>query len=101
RPASGLGETGNAQRVSTVCVATDRNDGMSLDLWVAVNGQGVAYYYYNGKKEENSSIEEIFTEEESVAPVEYYNLQGMKVANPQGGIFIKVQGNKVTKEYIK
>ena len=31
------------------------------------------------------------------APVEYYNLQGIRVANPQGGIFIRRQGNKVTK----
>jgi hypothetical protein len=35
------------------------------------------------------------------APVEYYNLQGIKVANPQGGVFIKKQGNKVSKIYIK
>ncbi len=31
------------------------------------------------------------------APVEYYNLQGVKVANPVGGIFIKKQGGKATK----
>ena len=31
------------------------------------------------------------------APVEYYNLQGVKVANPENGIFIKKQGNKATK----
>ncbi len=31
------------------------------------------------------------------APVEYYNLQGVKVANPENGIFIKKQGNKTTK----
>ena len=35
--------------------------------------------------------------EDANAPVEYYNLQGMKVANPENGIFIKKQGNKVTK----
>lgn len=27
----------------------------------------------------------------------YYNLQGVKVANPQGGIFVKVAGGKATK----
>ncbi len=27
----------------------------------------------------------------------YYNLQGIKVANPENGIFIKVQGNKTSK----
>lgn len=31
------------------------------------------------------------------APVEYYNLQGVKVANPSNGIFIKKQGSKATK----
>ena len=31
------------------------------------------------------------------APVEYYNLQGMKVANPEKGIFIKKQGKKATR----
>ena len=31
------------------------------------------------------------------APVEYYNLQGVKVANPEGGIFIKKQGSKAEK----
>ncbi len=31
------------------------------------------------------------------APIEFYNLQGVKVANPQNGVFIKVQGGKATK----
>lgn len=31
------------------------------------------------------------------APVEYFNLQGMRVNNPEGGIFIMRQGNKVAK----
>lgn len=29
--------------------------------------------------------------------VEYYNLQGVKVANPENGIFIRVEGGKVSK----
>ena len=31
------------------------------------------------------------------APVEYYNLQGVKVENPAGGLFIKRQGTTATK----
>ncbi len=31
------------------------------------------------------------------APVEYFNLQGMKVANPENGLFIKKQGKTATK----
>lgn len=33
--------------------------------------------------------------------VEYYNLQGVRVANPQGGIFIVREGNKVYKKVIR
>lgn len=35
------------------------------------------------------------------APIEYYNLQGIKIENPTNGIFIKKQGGKATKSYIK
>ncbi len=38
---------------------------------------------------------------EDEAPAEYYNLQGIKVNNPNGGIFIKKQGNKVSKVVLK
>lgn len=31
------------------------------------------------------------------APVEYYNLQGVRVANPTNGLYIKKQGTKTTK----
>lgn len=35
------------------------------------------------------------------APVEYYNLQGVKVENPANGIFIRRQGNTVAKVLVK
>ena len=35
------------------------------------------------------------------ATIEYYNLQGVKVENPSNGVFIKVQGDKVTKVFVK
>ena len=42
-----------------------------------------------------SAIEEIGTD--ANAPVEYYNLQGVRVVNPDNGIYIKRQGSKTTK----
>ncbi len=33
-------------------------------------------------------------------PAKYFNLQGIPVANPSGGIFIEVRGNKASKRYI-
>ena len=41
-----------------------------------------------------TGIEEI---EAGANAVEYYNLQGVKVANPENGIFIKKQGSRTTK----
>ncbi len=35
------------------------------------------------------------------APVEYFNLQGIRVAQPENGISIVKQGNKVTKQVIR
>lgn len=35
--------------------------------------------------------------EDTNAPVEYFNLQGIRVANPENGIFIRRQGNNATK----
>jgi len=35
------------------------------------------------------------------APVEYYNLQGVRVANPENGLYIVRQGNKAYKQVIR
>ena len=48
---------------------------------------------------EISGIENIEINE-NVAPV-YYNLQGVKVANPENGVFICVQGDKASKIFVK
>ncbi len=42
-------------------------------------------------------------EDDAEAPVEYYNLQGMRVHNIEGtgGIYIRRQGNKTAKVYVK
>lgn len=31
------------------------------------------------------------------APAEYFNLQGIPVANPSGGVFLRRQGDRVSK----
>lgn len=44
------------------------------------------------------NVESVAADNDSNAPVEYYNLQGIRVANPRSGsIYIKRQGNKATK----
>lgn len=45
----------------------------------------------------NTGVSKVTKDDDDNAPVEYYNLQGVKVANPENGIFIKKQGSKATK----
>ena len=39
-------------------------------------------------------------EAENAAPV-YYNLQGVRVENPSNGLYIRVQGNQISKEIVR
>ena len=55
----------------------------------------VAAKYTFQVPENYTSIKETLVDEN--APVEYYNLQGVKVENPSNGIFIRKQGAKTTK----
>ena len=51
---------------------------------------------------EQSGIEDIVVDADSMdAPVEYYNLQGIRVENPASGIYIRRQGSTTTKVTIK
>lgn len=52
---------------------------------------------YVGSDGTLTGVEGISAEADADAPVEFYDLQGRKVANPQGGIFIRRQGSKITK----
>lgn len=51
------------------------------------------------KVKDSSAITEIEAAEN--APVEYFNLQGVRVANPENGLYIRRQGNKVTKVIVR
>ena len=35
------------------------------------------------------------------APVEYFNLQGVRVAEPENGLYIRRQGKNVSKVFVK
>lgn len=51
------------------------------------------------KKGGSSSVETITVDQN--APVEYFNLQGIRVENPANGLYIRRQGNNVAKVYIR
>lgn len=50
--------------------------------------------------EDNSAIDNIVADDAN-APVEYFNLQGVKVQNPENGLYIKRQGKTVEKVVIR
>lgn len=51
-------------------------------------------------KSEKSSVESVISADAD-APVEYFNLQGVRVQNPENGLYIMRQGKKVSKVYVK
>ena len=57
---------------------------------------GAAFTVYT---DEQAGVDNITVD--SNAPAVYYNLQGMPVENPSNGIYIKRQGNKAQKLFIK
>lgn len=62
------------------------------------------YYTEKGVKEfedKSAGVEDVIVEDNSNAPVEYYNLQGIRVNNPVKGIYIKKQGTKTSKVLVK
>jgi hypothetical protein len=63
------------------------NDGSVSRIWEIKN------FKITGEAE--GSVATI-SADENVAPV-YYNLQGVRVANPEKGLYIQVRGNKATK----
>lgn len=50
---------------------------------------------------ENSAAAVEGIEIDNNVPAEYYNFQGVRVANPEKGMYIVKRGNKVTKEIVK
>ncbi len=75
------------------CFSAEIVDTYQAILYQYVPGQLAAQYTFSLI---TSGVEDVIINEED-APVEYYNLQGIRVINPSNGIFIKKQGNKVTK----
>lgn len=69
--------------------------------WKAVGGNDGSYYYCNSNGAfsltipEGSAVDAVSSATTSAA--EYFNLQGVRVSNPQGGMYIRVAGGKSEK----
>lgn len=78
-------EATEATGKSVTFTATAANNIQTMKVIVVPDGQ--------------SGIESVVAADEN-APVEYYNLQGVRVANPTAGLYIVKQGSKVSKAII-
>jgi hypothetical protein len=68
-----------------------------VEAVIAIYGNAQAYPI-SYTKSSTTSISDINVEN---GAVEYFNLQGVRVANPTNGIFVRRQGNKVSKVVIR
>lgn len=66
---------------------------------VALYNTTVQAYPIEYTESTTTGIEGIVVDEN--APVEYFNLQGVRVANPENGLYIRRQGNQATKVLVK
>lgn len=79
---------------ANVIIAEATSSANEVKLYQYVPGQLATMYTFSVDTSVGvDKIEDAGSDE----PVEYYNLQGMKVTNPSNGVFIKRQGSKATK----
>lgn len=107
-PEGGLGEVSDGgTRVHNIAIAknADENDKEAAYIFTykCNNGMGlycVAEAGYIDPWKEGDGVEGIEMDEFNGEAV-YYNLQGVKVANPENGLYIVKQGNKASKVLVK
>ncbi len=91
----------NADNTVTMKAAIDADfiSAINTSKRLILNGGGASALYVSYGIEGSTAITEIEAADEN-APVEYFNLQGVRVENPTNGLYIRRQGNKVTKVII-
>lgn len=67
------------------------DNNQTIDLTLVNN----SIYKYNYQTGETVGIESAYSSDNS--PIEYYNMQGFRVAKPEKGLYIKKQGPKIVK----
>lgn len=89
-----------ARKANSFSFSAD-NFGYELNI-IPFSGDKAAFGYMTAvsmkvKHDPNTGVDEIASEEE----VSYYTLQGVKVENPENGVYVKVANGKATKVVIK
>lgn len=108
--------TGVAPADAAATMTHDELEGQTFSLvgedGVKVNAPGTLYFFsHDPASDLKSKLAQLTVKDSTTgvnglevdanAPVEYYNLNGVRVANPENGVFIRRQGNKVSKVVVK
>lgn len=88
-----------AGKTGTVGVTKGTNGTWYTNIAPSVDAEEILLPVLYVKKGQ-TAVETISVNDEN-APVEFYNLQGIRVENPANGIFVRRQGNNVTKVVIR
>ena len=107
-PEAGLGEVSDGgTRVHNIAIVKEQDkngkEGAYIFTYKCNNGMGlycVAEKDFIDSWKDGAGVEGIEADEVDGEAV-YYNLQGVKVANPENGLFIKKAGNKAEKVLVK
>lgn len=93
----GLGQAYGGRRLHVLQsrIVTDANGKQAAEILTYKTGNGMGLYRL-AQDGFSAGISAPVVENEN-APVEYFNLQGIRVDNPENGLFIRRQGSNVTK----
>lgn len=108
-PEAGLGQQSDGgNRIHNISVVkvedANQKQGAYILTYKCYNGIGLYCVAEEGFIDEwpdGAGVEGIEMDEVVEGEVEYYNLQGVKVANPENGLYIKKQGNQASKVLVK
>ncbi|MDE6270531.1 MAG: hypothetical protein K2M12_06735 [Muribaculaceae bacterium] len=89
--------------VTTEMSPADKDPFQTIAFNLGTDAAAATFYIANIKVEKYAPVQDGITNVvvDENAPVEYFNLQGVRVANPESGLYIRRQGNKTTKVIIK
>lgn len=89
----------------TAVAAGDEAAKATIKTWAAFNEgkmmNGYPTLNWVSADQGSTGIDDIIADNDDNAPVEYYNLNGVRVAEPQHGLYIKKQGQQVTKVMVR
>lgn len=81
------------------CIAYNLPDSSKPNLLFIMEKSFAGYLDLSG---DGAAIDNVAVDSDDNAPVEYYNLQGVKISNPEAGqVVIRRQGSKSSKVFVK